>query len=51
MKRIIGDGGTLNQIKQQAYREGLQPLRLAGARKVAEGLTTIEEVMRVVPLS
>jgi general secretion pathway protein E len=51
MKRIIGDGGTLNQIKQQAYREGLQPLRLAGARKVADGITTIEEVMRVVPLT
>jgi general secretion pathway protein E len=51
MKRIIGDGGKLNQIKQQAYREGLQPLRLAGARKVADGITTIEEVMRVVPLN
>ncbi len=51
MKRIIGDGGTLNQIKQQAYREGLLPLRLAGARRVAEGVTTLEEVMRVVPLS
>jgi general secretion pathway protein E len=51
MKRIISDGGTLNQIKQQAYREGLQPLRLAGARRVAEGVTTLEEVMRVVPLS
>lgn len=51
MKRIIGDGGTLTQIKQQAYREGLQPLRLAGARRIAEGLTTLEEVMRVVPLT
>jgi type II secretory ATPase GspE/PulE/Tfp pilus assembly ATPase PilB-like protein len=29
----------------------LLPLRLAGARKIADGLTTIEEVMRVVPLS
>lgn len=51
MKRIIGDGGTLTQIKQQAYREGLLPLRLAGARRVAEGQTTLEEVMRVVPLT
>ncbi len=51
MKRIIGDGGSLTQIKQQAYREGLQPLRLAGARRIAEGQTTLEEVMRVVPLS
>lgn len=51
MKRIVGESATLNQIKQQAYKEGLQPLRLAGARKVADGITTIEEVMRVVPLS
>ncbi|XID76039.1 GspE/PulE family protein [Alkanindiges sp. WGS2144] len=51
MKRLVGDGATLNQIKQQAYREGLQPLRLAGAKKIAEGVTTLEEVMRVVPLS
>lgn len=51
MKRMVGDGANLNQIKQQAYREGLQPLRLAGAKKVADGMTTLEEVMRVVPLS
>jgi len=51
MKRIVGESASLNQIKQQAYKEGLQPLRLAGARKVADGITTIEEVMRVVPLS
>lgn len=51
LKRIVGDGASLNQIKQQAYREGLLPLRLAGAKRVAEGVTSIEEVMRVVPLS
>lgn len=51
MKRIIGDGGSLNQIKQQAYQEGLQPLKIAGAKRIAEGRTTLEEVMRVVPLN
>ena len=51
MKRIVGDGANLTQIKQQAYREGLLPLRLAGAKRIAEGITTIEEVMRVAPLS
>ncbi len=51
LKRLVGDGGTLTQIKQQAYREGLLPLRLAGAKRIAEGVTTIEEVMRVAPLS
>lgn len=51
MKRLVGDGANLNQIKKQAYQEGLQPLRLAGAKRVAQGTTTLEEVMRVVPLS
>lgn len=51
LKRLVGDGATLAQVKQQAYKEGLLPLRLAGAKKVEQGITTLEEVMRVVPLS
>ncbi len=27
----------------------MKPLRLRGAQKVAEGVTTVEEVLRVVP--
>ncbi len=40
------DAGAL---RRQAYKDGMRPLRLAGAMKVAEGLTTIEEVMRSTP--
>jgi general secretion pathway protein E len=29
----------------------VEPLRIAGARKVIAGLTTLEEVLRVVPLN
>jgi type II secretory ATPase GspE/PulE/Tfp pilus assembly ATPase PilB-like protein len=29
----------------------MKPLRLRGAQKVAEGITTLEEVMRVAPPS
>ena len=36
-------------LRRQAVRDGLRPLRLAGAMKVAEGLTTIEEVLRSTP--
>jgi general secretion pathway protein E len=42
---------SLNDVKKQAYKEGLLPLRLSGAQKVAQGLTTIEEVLRVAPMS
>jgi general secretion pathway protein E len=37
------------RIKQAAVKEGLKPLRLAGAMKVAEGVTTLEEVLRNTP--
>ena len=51
LKKIISDNATLQDIKRQAYREGLLPLRLSGAQKVAQGITTIEEVLRVAPLN
>jgi general secretion pathway protein E len=36
-------------LRKTAVREGMRPLRLAGAMKVAEGLTTLEEVLRSTP--
>ena len=36
-------------LRRTAVREGMRPLRLAGAMKVAEGLTTLEEVLRSTP--
>jgi general secretion pathway protein E len=40
------DAGALRKL---AVKEGMRPLRLAGAMKVAEGVTTLEEVMRTTP--
>ena len=51
LKSIIGGNGTLDNLRAQAKKEGIEPLRIAGARKVIEGVTTLEEVLRVVPLS
>jgi general secretion pathway protein E len=50
-KHLIGANANLNQLREQAKKEGIEPLRIAGARKVLEGLTTLEEVLRVVPLN
>src|SRR5262249_1887515 len=36
-------------LRRQAVTDGLRPLRLAGAMKVAEGVTTMEEVLRNTP--
>ena len=37
------------KLRQQALKDGMRPLRLAGAMKVAEGLTTLLEVMSATP--
>ncbi|WP_230656005.1 GspE/PulE family protein [Psychrobacter sp. I-STPA10] len=50
LKKLVASDAKLDELKQQAYKEGVQPLRLAGAKRIAEGLTTMEEVLRVVPL-
>ena len=50
-KQRISAGVTLDDLKMQAKKEGIEPLRIAGARKVLEGVTTLEEVLRVVPLN
>ncbi|MBL8321259.1 MAG: type II/IV secretion system protein, partial [Acinetobacter sp.] len=50
-KQMIGANADLAQLRQQARKEGIEPLRIAGARKVVAGVTTLEEVLRVVPLN
>jgi general secretion pathway protein E len=38
-----------SSLRRQAVKDGMRALRLAGAMKVAEGLTTAEEVLRSTP--
>ncbi len=49
VKDRIGTETSLGDLRKQAMREGMRTLRLSGAQKVAAGLTTVEEVMRVAP--
>jgi general secretion pathway protein E len=49
VKQIIGAGGDLARLREQAVKEGMKPLRVSGALKVASGLTTIDEVLRTAP--
>ncbi len=39
----------VQSLRRAAIKDGLQPLRLSGANKVAKGETTVEEVLRVAP--
>jgi general secretion pathway protein E len=36
-------------LTRQAVQDGMRPLRLAGTMKVAEGVTTLDEVLRATP--
>jgi len=49
LKGMVGRGEDLETLTRQAVKNGMKPLRISGAQKVARGLTTIEEVMRVTP--
>ena len=37
------------KLRKQALVDGMRPLRLAGAMKVAEGVSTLDEVLRATP--
>jgi general secretion pathway protein E len=48
-KEKVSKAPDIDSLRRQAVSEGMRPLRLAGALKVAEGLTTIEEVLAATP--
>jgi len=47
MRDLIHEGQGLPALRQQAAKEGMRSLRADGARHVAAGITTIDEVLRV----
>jgi len=49
-KQLIAQNSNLNVLKAQIKKDGIEPLRIAGAYKIIAGITTIDEVLRVVPL-
>lgn len=51
ISNLINENCDHLKIKKQAMKEGMHTLKLSGAHKVALGLTTVEEVMRVAPIS
>ncbi|MFQ5901915.1 MAG: type IV-A pilus assembly ATPase PilB [Thermodesulfobacteriota bacterium] len=47
MKELILNGASASEIKREAIRLGMKTLRQSGITKMEEGVTTIEEVLRV----
>jgi general secretion pathway protein E len=49
LRKLISADTDLPMIRNMAYQDGMQPLMLNGAEKVAAGLTTVEELLKVAP--
>jgi len=49
LKEKVTSNCNINDMRRQAMKEGMRTLRLSGAQKIAAGLTTLEEVLRVAP--
>ncbi len=47
LKEAVLNGASSSEIKRTAINDGMKSLRMSGITKVAEGVTTIEEILRV----
>ena len=47
---VIADTDDV-RLREQAFKDGMKPLRVSGAMKVAAGMTTADEVLKVAPLA
>ena len=51
LRRLITHEADDRAIREQAFKDGMKPLRVSGAMKIASGLTTADEVVKVAPLA
>jgi len=49
VKKMILPDSDIGLLRDQAVKDGMEPLRVSGARKVAAGVTTMAEILRVAP--
>lgn len=47
LKLIISKGGNANDIKEQALKEGMHTLRMSASEYVLDGITSVNEMMKV----
>lgn len=47
LKELVLNGASASELKKEAVRLGMKTLRQSGITKIEEGVTTVEEVLRV----
>ncbi|MBU0499244.1 MAG: GspE/PulE family protein [Gammaproteobacteria bacterium] len=51
VRNLVGPESNMEQIRKQGLKQGMEPLRISGVRKIMAGLTSMDEVLRVTPVS
>ena len=46
---LVAEKADLAALREQAFKEGMKPLRICGAMKVGAGHTTVDEILKVAP--
>ena len=46
LRQLVLNNAAVSELRRVAIGEGMSTLRLSGLRKVREGMTTLEEVVR-----
>lgn len=49
VRKLIRPEVAIAALRDQGYREGMRALRISGAMKVAQGLTSLDEILKVAP--
>jgi general secretion pathway protein E len=49
LRKTVRPNAEIAQLRDLACREGMRPLRISGALKVAQGVTSLDEVTKVAP--
>jgi len=49
IKALVAEKADLAALREQAFKEGMKPLRISGAMKVGAGFTTVDEILKVAP--
>ncbi|MCB1590525.1 MAG: type II/IV secretion system protein, partial [Xanthomonadales bacterium] len=49
IRKLIQADTNLAELTETAVREGMRPLRISAAAQIARGLTTLDEVWKVLP--
>ena len=49
VKELVTPNVHLEDLRKQAYKDGMLPMRVSGLSKVAQGKTSYEEILKVTP--